>query len=302
MSGANGTIAVRKGTSTLVRPTFAAGMLLQHEDMELLAANPAELSRLLFRSLFGCGVVCGLVVRSSLDCGRVCITVGAGLGLDCSGAPIYVPTDQTFALDPECDPKLTSPLWVILCRTAKRCAPRPAMCGCEEEETSMRPTRERDGYEIKVVMKLPECVCGGRDLDGDGLLKDDDACWCVDPEHPYYVAHYAGKCDCECDECTDCEGRCIVLAQLTKVTDPSRTKGADFIWQPDHKFRRFIRPVLMRDPQAVDEQKAPATATTGASLTADTSTPKVFVKTSGKKPAGKEVKSVKSTGGSGLDV
>src|SRR4051812_37443208 len=118
MSGANGTIPGRKGTSTLVRPTFAAGMLLLHEGMELLAAYPAELSRLLFRSLFGCGVVCGLVVKPTLECGKVCITVGGGLGLDCSGAPIYVPTDQTFTLDEDCDPKPGDSLWVILCGSA----------------------------------------------------------------------------------------------------------------------------------------------------------------------------------------
>ena len=90
MSGSNVTINSTKGLSTLVRPRFGPGMLLQHEDLDQLNVYARELNRLMFRSLFGCGVVCGLVVTTDAKCGPR-ITVDAGLALTCDGDPIYVP-------------------------------------------------------------------------------------------------------------------------------------------------------------------------------------------------------------------
>jgi hypothetical protein len=254
MSGVNATIPGTKGTSTLVRATFAAGMLLQHEDLDLLQAYPAALSRLLMRSLFGCGVVCGLVVKVEPKCGKFYVTVGAGLGLDCAGDPIHVPTDQSFALDEECHADLPELLWVILCGTVKRCAPRPSMCGCDDDEPPVR-TRERDGFEIRVRPKPPDCACGClEDMSKYQPPADESTCWCADPCHPCYRDHYEGQCGCHCDECSDCTGKCIVLARLTKAKNTDQSGGLDYTWKPDHSVRRFIRPVLMRDPQVAVEQ------------------------------------------------
>src|SRR5438477_11752641 len=100
MSNANGTLASKKDTSLLVRAVFEPGMLLQHEDLDQLNAYTRDLSRLLFRSFFGCGVVCGLVVTPGKDkCDKPCIIVGSGLALNCAGDPIYVPKDQSLAID-----------------------------------------------------------------------------------------------------------------------------------------------------------------------------------------------------------
>jgi hypothetical protein len=55
MNNSNVTIPGIKGTSKLVRPRFGPGMLLQHEDLELLNTYTRDLSRLLFGSLFGWG-------------------------------------------------------------------------------------------------------------------------------------------------------------------------------------------------------------------------------------------------------
>src|SRR5690349_3732411 len=114
MSKNNVTIHKQVGTSTLVRPKFGPGMLLQHEDLGALNDYTRELSRLMFRSLFGYGVVCGLVVNAEVDnCNKVSVTVGAGLALDCSGDPVYVPGDQRFVLDDKCYPDLPGTLWVV---------------------------------------------------------------------------------------------------------------------------------------------------------------------------------------------
>src|SRR5689334_13412534 len=104
MSGSNATVPSRSGTSTLVRPKFAAGMLLQHEDLEQLTSYTRDLSRLIFRSMLGCGVMCGLIVKAVQDCGQDAVTVDCGLGLSCSGDPIFVPKQQRIVLDENCNP------------------------------------------------------------------------------------------------------------------------------------------------------------------------------------------------------
>ena len=64
-----------EGKSTLVRPRFSTGLLLRDDDLTVGVDYTRELSRLLFQSLFGCGVVCGLRVSVTLECGKLLVTV-----------------------------------------------------------------------------------------------------------------------------------------------------------------------------------------------------------------------------------
>jgi hypothetical protein len=246
MNKTNNLVASTTDTSTLVRAKFGPGMLLQHEDLEQLNVYTRDLSRLLFRSFFGCGVVCGLVVTPPVEeCGKVYVTVGAGLALNCSGDPVHVPKNQHFAIDENCDPDITGPLWVVLCGTTKHCAPRTSMCTDDDDKTSSVYTRERGMFEIRVVSERPKCACGCAEPDGSSDSKVmEDACKCVDPNLPCYKPHYDGMCGCNCD----CE--CILLAQLVKNNDDK-----EHPWRVDHRVRRFIRPVLMRDPQVVSGEQ-----------------------------------------------
>ena len=259
MSGANNVCSNGKGLSTLVRPRFGPGMLLQHDDLEALSTYTRDLNRLMFRSLLGCGVICGLVVKPEENCGKVCVTVGAGLALDCCGNPVYVPKDMRVAVDESCDPNLEPPLYVLLCGTTKCCAPRTSMCATDDDETSSQCTRERDAFEIRIVHDRPKCACGCDDPkkpdEGDDLKATD--CWCIQPENqPCYADHYAGLCKCDCGECSGSSCDCILLAMLDK------DKNAQ--WIADHRVRRFIRPVLMRDPQVAFEAAARVAATQAA--------------------------------------
>jgi hypothetical protein len=237
------TLSCVKGTATLQRPKFGPGMLLRADDLDSLTTYTRELNRLMFRSLFGCGVVCGLCVKAEMDnCGDLKITVGGGLAIGCGGDPIYVPKDQSFTVgDCEDDPP-DGPLWVLLCATSKCCAPRTASCGCDDDTPSSTPTRVRDCYEIRVVRKPPKCVCGCQLADGAGTARVvPDKCLCG-PTDGCYADHYAGKCAC-CDDCTDdgsCDCSCVLLAMLTE-------EGGN--WKADLGVRRFVRPILMRDPQ-----------------------------------------------------
>lgn len=248
------TLSCVKGTSTLVRPKFGPGMLLQADDLDALTSYTRDLNRLLFRSLFGCGVVCGLDVTTKIDkCGDLQVTVNGGVALGCDGGPIYVPKPQTVTVgDCESDDYPLPPkLWVLLCATSKCCAPRTASCGCDDDNPSSSPTRVRDGYEIRVVSKLPKCVCCYQDDQDDQeenapavaleeeRLPTADNCPCG-PTDGCYADHYAGKCAC-CDDCADdgsCDCNCVLLAKLTD----------DDGWTVDLCVRRFIRPIFMRDP------------------------------------------------------
>ena len=163
------------------------------------------------------------------------------MALDGNGDPVYVPKDQSFSVGDGCE-EIPSRLWVLLCGTTKSCAPRTATCASDDDEPTSPCTRERDGYEIRVVSKAPECACGFTDPDKYVPLKE-NVCKCVNPDLPFYKDHYEGKCGCHCDECGNCDAECILLARLDK---PDANKD---IWRIDHRVRRFIRPVLMRDRQ-----------------------------------------------------
>ncbi len=237
MSTTKVTISSVKGTSTLVRARFGPGMLLQHEDLEQLNTYTRELSRLLFRSFFGCGVVCGLVVDARTKYDKVIVTVTSGLALDCTGDPVYVPKDQSLTLADDYDSWLPRWLWVILCGNTKCCAPRTPVCASDDDESPSVCTRERDGFEIRIVSELPKCICGCKQA--------------YEEKRECYADHYAGKCGCDAGEGCDCSCNCVLLAQLAK---PDR-EGEP--WRVDHAVRRFVRPVLMHDPKVKKWKKPP---------------------------------------------
>ena len=279
MSATTTTYPKATGTSTLVRPKFAPGMLLQHEDLDLLGTYTRDLSRLLFRSFFGCGVVCGLVVKPDRECGEDVVEVSCGLGLNCAGDPVYVPRPTTVVIDQDCKRNPNDKLWVILCATSKCCAPRTSMCP-DDDDSETSCTRERFGFDIRVLpdKDLPKCVCWckPKDTQGQGdpqapqvelieaadtsagddpdvdVTVDTATYDCLDCGNKCYDDHYKGLCDCdECSGSGSCCCDCIVLARLTY-------DGTKEVWKVDHSVRRFIRPVLMRDWKAWDE-KHPAT-------------------------------------------
>ena len=249
----NNDIVIRvKGTSTLARAKFGPGMLLQHDDLEQLNVYPRELSRLMFRSLFGCGVVCGLVVEASDDCGVITVKVRSGLALDCQGDPIYVPKDAEVKFETRCYPQVKDQLWIALCGTTKCCSPRTAVCGSDDDDAPSACTRERDGYEIRVLLGKPECMCACFEDRKEG---QPDACLCVDPTDPCYADHYAGVCGCNCEDCGRCDCDCILLARLDRKKDDKDKDKNHSEWKADHRVRRFVRPVLMRDPQVAKERE-----------------------------------------------
>jgi hypothetical protein len=265
-----------RGLSILTLPCYKDGLTLHADDLTQAVKYTQDLSRLLFSTLLGCGVMCGLVVKFCSDaCGKLKFTIDKGLALDCAGDPIQVPEQQTVTIDlctADGQPKPLTELWFVLCRYHKCCAPRSATCGSDDDETVSVCTREREGFEIRVVAARPECACGCNPQDDTGgeVIEKDAAATkpaaagakekraktiepppqdgCVDCDNPCHRDHYAGICPCGCCDCD-----CVILAVARKPKER---------WEVWHNVRRFIRPVLMRDPQIALDNQANAAAQT----------------------------------------
>jgi hypothetical protein len=250
-----------KQSSDLTIPVFAAGQMLRHDDLAALATYTHEITRLMLRSLFGCGVVCGLCVRASLACGKLTVTVEPGVALDCQGDIIYVPKTTTITVDPTCDTSnLPDYLWVVLRGFQKCCAPRPVACSPDDDEVASTCTREQYWYEIQVLNKLPDCVCRctpppkgkatGSSQSAEGPTLYDAAGKpayaatdpSATPETPdCYKDHEAGKCSCACPDCTTCKCEWVLLARIANPHDDREP------WDVEHRVRRFVRPMLLPD-------------------------------------------------------
>ena len=312
---------IRRLTS-LVRPKYSPGLLLQDDDLTTAVSYTRNLSRLLFRTLFGCGVLCGLKVEvPSVDkCGKLRTCIGGGVALSCAGDPVEVLGPQEIVID-SCETELPCALWFAVRHTETCCVPRTAQCPPDEGEPPCNYTRDRDGFEIRVFAERPPCSCGcarlgpeppppveiyaelrgAKSVRGakDKVMAKDiggrdrhaaisgpapttapgpaasptpgapcpetetleppptggrDPCLCNLRTGTYgpnneigacYRDHYEGKCPCECCDCD-----WIILAVAKREGDTTN-------WLIDHSVRRFVRPVLMRDPVVEKERAAP---------------------------------------------
>ena len=271
-------IASVQALSTIQRPTFSPGLLLEDEDLTAGVSYTRDLTRLLFRSLFGCGVICGLRIKAALTCNRrkLAITVDSGVALDCMGEPIHVPVSQPMTYDPDCKP-LPKWVYVVVCYTEKCCRPKDVSCSVDEDGSIVH-TRTRAGFEIKLYDALPDCVCScepqeqkpaqprgaccpeeeannvanaiggaagqgagaGRGAGGEGPQGQGVHIVEEDDECQCYAEHNAGICACECG----CN--CVLLGKiLTEVPKGTRDDVQEPPLKVDYHGRRMIRPVLV---------------------------------------------------------
>src|ERR1700741_2931007 len=152
----------RGGQADLTRPKFSPGLLLEDEDLTASVDYTRDLNRLLFRSLFGCGVICGLEVELKADCNKdekdgvaraMKVLVKPGIGLDCMGNVVHVPTAVTIPFAPKCGQYFPKELWVTACYAETYCRPRDISCGCDGApnlEAQFTKTRIRAGFEINI--------------------------------------------------------------------------------------------------------------------------------------------------------
>jgi hypothetical protein len=278
---------IRAGNSSLMRPRFSPGLLLRDDDLNQAVDYTRDLSRLLFRSLVGCGVVCGLKVSTEFKCEQLVVTVACGVALDCRGDPIHVPDPQQISIDSSCGQTILDEMWVVIRRTEKCCAPRAAACSCDDEETPAVCTRERDGYEIRIVQTPPDHACGcieaktmnrpipppppppdvapkakaAKKGEADMKAAPAEAIEVkadADPAHPPAMK----PDDCQCaDPSLECNkdyrlGQCgcdcadCDCEWVVLAFVKKEAKAGKVTWEPNHSVRRFAGFVLRRDPVA----------------------------------------------------
>lgn len=228
----------KKTPSSLVRPQYSPGLLLNDDDLTLAVDYTRSLNRLLFRSLLGSGVVCGFVVKQATTCGKLQVTVDAGMALDCHGDPLHLASPSTITIDPTCGVELPPTLWVLARRYDKQCAPRGSVCSPDDDDAASAYTRLHDGVEISVMGVLPDGACGCTTAAATAAATEAASLPSKETD-PCYHDHYAGICNVCCSD--DCSCEWLVLARLSN--------GADAGWKVDHAVRRFIRPALIVDPQ-----------------------------------------------------
>lgn len=250
------------GDSSLERPKFRSGLLLQAEDLTQSVDYTHDLIRLLFRSILGCGVLCGFKVIANIVCNdNLQIKVAKGIALDCHGDLIELPDEKTIRYAPPCGQDL-SDVWVVICHKERDCSPRDVLCSTQDGEMAPSYTRTREGYEIRVLKAesgiQPTGCCGRstalatKSASSSSIQTKEDAKTCCDyiasPKDQGYESYYAGECAC------DCANDCIVLAKIIAPKKPYK----DGELPVDHSVRRYIRPVLMKDPLPPSDKKIEA--------------------------------------------
>jgi hypothetical protein len=247
-------------SSSLEWPQFNPGQLLDDDDMNSGVTSTREMIRLLFRSFFGCGVICGLRVQPQWACEKTkwSITVTNGVALDCMGDVIELPADVTMVYGPDCR-ALPRALWVTICYITKCCRPKDVACS-QDDDTQPKPTRVRPGYEIRLYETLPKCACHCATADDDQRRPPADRC-CAEDHPPAadaeaaqparnkstvtvcdcYKPHFEGECECGCN----CQ--CVILGKITVPTEDLHRREIspnDRVPATDTTMVRRIRPLL----------------------------------------------------------
>ena len=243
----------------LERPRYSPGLILEDSDLSSAVDYTRSLSRLLFRNLFGCGVICGLNVKVDVECG-LNVTVAPGLALDGCGDPLQLPAPVTIAFDKRKADQLGvagTSFWIALCGKEKLCQPRALVCDADDYDGATQATRIRALSEVSILFEEPKCICGCLPPDPQtdaappqASLASAAAAGAVPPapgRDPCHDAHEA-RVDCaeECGCGTACDCGCCVL--LAKASFAAGANGAAGSWTVQHKgVRRLVRAALVAD-------------------------------------------------------
>lgn len=255
-------LACGKGVGTIERPLYTPGLLLEDEDLTSGVDYTRRLTQLLFSSFFGCGVVCGLKVRAEAVCGgrKLSVKIAKGLGLDCFGNPIEVPSPIELTYDPDCG-AFPDSIWVVACYTERECAPRE-LSSCDGGDDSAN-TRNKAGYEVKLYGSQPDHACSCEKPVPNTTGNGHD-CRCPPGSHATatptaeraataasavdaaelvddcYADHVNGVCSCGCGS------NCIVIGRIKLTMQPDSNNIIQNIDEAgiDAPVRR-IRPMLV---------------------------------------------------------
>jgi hypothetical protein len=234
---------VQTVTGVLERPIYAPGLVLHDSDLTAAVDYTQSLNRMLFKHLFGCGVICGLEVKANEHCGLK-IEISPGLALDGCGDAVHLAKPVSFTFDERESDKMKKDkktFWVVLCGKEKLCAPRALVCDADDFDSVTQMTRARAMAEVSLVFEKPDCICEWQDVKERRIGQPSAVAGhpgvvdrkCFEP-YPFDCAD-----DCGCGSACNC-GCCVLLGQI----------GFDADGKPvaTHlKVRRIAKPELMQD-------------------------------------------------------
>jgi hypothetical protein len=202
------------GLGSLERPHYAAGQLLEADDLNAAVDYTRDLVRIILRSLIGCGVICGFDITAEKGNDMsLTIAIGPGLALDAAGNLIEIRKSESIRF--ECT-EAGMQFWLTVCYNQKACSPREAACG-DDDSASMVHARIHEGFVIEASTKKPDGAC------------------MIEPPSKDIREHYLAKLknnacakECICDETPGCGDRCpcncVVLGVVTVGNTTADTK------------------------------------------------------------------------------
>ena len=223
------------GASQLVRPSYSPGLMLQDDDLRQAVDYTRDLSRLLFKSLFGCGVICGFEVTFEPGPCNGQAVIQPGVALDGHGDPVELRDAARIDLGADTPDEL----WITIRRRDILCLKRELACVADDDDGAMVTTRIRDGYQICLATTRPASTCGCiASVDAEGKPRERQG----DPtKDVFHRAHYAGSCSCHCGTGDNPGAGEVALARLRRNDQRA--------FDVDYAVRRYIRPALIVDPQ-----------------------------------------------------
>lgn len=226
---------VQTVSGALERPRYSPGLILEDSDLTAAVDYTRDLNRMMFRSLFGCGVVCGLTGTADEKCGLT-VVVNPGLAIAPCGDPINVSREVKFVIDKP-DPNRTD-YWILLRNKQRTCENRAVMCDDDDDDAPNQPTRIKDCAEVSLAAELPDCACAHWEL--RKRLKEDANAATTLLANPELGTE---QLNCDCPSCdAECGCGCdeyIVIGWVHKF---------EAGWAVLHRgVRRFIRPALQPD-------------------------------------------------------
>ena len=237
---------------------YTDGMLVTAEDLDVAMRYPVDVFRVLARSFFGCGIVCGLEMKiaSENDPGNYLVKISKGVALDCYGNPIELCQDITLDLSPEpChDNTQLEKLCIAVRLTDSLEQPRPQdECTPNASSGNYQCTRIREQIQIKVFTEdgVPTNTCA---LPGQ-------------VEYQHNNVDIDKLCDCF-KQCPDqCCGEGWVLLGCVKRTNCMLSKLEDAMYS-----RKYVKPIrcICQQPQEAQE---PAPCPAPAPAPAETARP-----------------------------
>lgn len=244
--GANGKYA-QTVVGMLERPLYAPGLVLHDTDLTAAVDYTQALNQMLFKHLFGCGVICGLEVKASEHCGLK-IEVSPGLALDGCGDAVHLAKPVSFAFDERESEKMVKAgksIWVVLCGKEKLCAPRALVCDADEFDSVTQMTRARALAEVSLVFEKPECICGWQEVKEHSYKDGQAERHCVEP-YPFDCED-----DCGCGSACSC-GCCVLLGEVRFTAEGPVASHLG--------VRRIAKPQLMKDSKRCAPEEQPVQA------------------------------------------